>query len=536
MRVTSAHFRDFKRFKDLTIQLPSTGTRLVVIAGPNGTGKSSIFDGFKVWQGSRYTGFNQDPLYYDRPEARQSQQASQRVSIDFDRPPTSVEEFKRAFYIRSAYRHEADFTMAQIQRTPSLLDQNRFWKMIDQDVAVSQNYQQLVAQTFEGMFEPQNNDMRVEALREQLIGQVRAAMHRVFPDLVLEGLQSPMSGDGSFFFEKGVSRKWHYKNLSGGERAAFDLLLDIIVKRAAFHDTIYCIDEPETHLNTKVQAVLLRELVNQIPEGCQLWIASHSIGMMREALTMCDEGASVVFLDFGDRDFDMPVVIEPSRPDRHFWQSVLSVALDDLAGLVAPKEVVLVEGKPLIQGTTRRDSNVEFDARCLRTIFEPYRPQSGFISGGGSHEVAHDRLALGSGIAALVPGASLIRLIDRDDRTDAEVEALRRGGCRVLGRRDIENYLLADDILRKVATEMGKPGMGDALVAEKQRLLGDGMLAGRPADDVKAVVGPLRQFIRRELALTQSGNTPHAFLSDTMAPLITPDTATYQELEQAIFG
>ena len=33
----------------------------------------------------------------------------------------------------------------------------------------------------------------------------------------------------------------HYKNLSGGEKAAFDLLLDLHVKKKYFPDSLYCI-------------------------------------------------------------------------------------------------------------------------------------------------------------------------------------------------------------------------------------------------------------------------------------------------------
>ncbi len=111
-----------------------------------------------------------------------------------------------------------------------------------------------------------------------------------------------------------------------------------------------------------------------------------------------------------------------------------------------------------------------------------------------------------------------------------------QSGCKVLGRRDLESYLLADEILQKLASVVNQPEKGAFLIAEKQRLLNQEVSQGGFPDDVKAIQGPLWQFIRRELALTQRGNTPHAFLSDTMAPLITPDTETYRELEKVIFG
>ena len=46
MRIKSVHLKNYKRFTELAIaDLPETA-RLVVLVGPNGTGKSSVFDSF----------------------------------------------------------------------------------------------------------------------------------------------------------------------------------------------------------------------------------------------------------------------------------------------------------------------------------------------------------------------------------------------------------------------------------------------------------------------------------------------------------
>ena len=48
MRIKSVHLHDYKRFTDLRIVDIPESARLVVLIGPNGTGKSSVFDGFIV--------------------------------------------------------------------------------------------------------------------------------------------------------------------------------------------------------------------------------------------------------------------------------------------------------------------------------------------------------------------------------------------------------------------------------------------------------------------------------------------------------
>ena len=76
-------------------------------------------------------------------------------------------------------------------------------------------------------------------------------------------------------------------------------------------------------------------------------LATHSIGMMRRAREIeAEKPGSVVFLDFGNRNFDEPQIIEPTKPDRAFWKRAYGVALDDLATLVAPSRVVICEGHP----------------------------------------------------------------------------------------------------------------------------------------------------------------------------------------------
>ena len=89
-----------------------------------------------------------------------------------------------------------------------------------------------------------------------------------------------------------------------------------------------------------------------LPNKCQLMLATHSIGMMRCAQDIkAANPDSVVFLDFGERDFDKPQVIAPTLPDRAFWHSAYKVALDDLAALVAPERVVICEGEPKSKNT-----------------------------------------------------------------------------------------------------------------------------------------------------------------------------------------
>jgi predicted ATPase len=534
MHIKSLRALHFRRFTDLTISgIPAT-TRLVVLAGPNGVGKSSVFDAFRTWSYFRaeVSGSNDEDYFRKSGEAVTGWHDIARVEFHEPTPADSSAK-KKAFYFRSAYRNDPDFTSASLKRVGDILDEGRIPRLIDNDATVSSNYRRLVAQTIDGLYSGANDTQSVKDLRESFVGRVRATMKRVFGDLLLQGPGDPLS-NGTFYFEKGASKGFHYKNLSGGEKAAFDLLLDLIARIPAFNDTVFCIDEPETHLNTRLQATLLGELYDLIPENSQLWIATHSIGMLRKARDLYEtDHQKVAFLDFDGHNFDAPVTLQPLAVDRAFWGRTLGVALDDLARLVAPKRVVLCEGRP--QGATH-SAKAEFDAKCYRTIFQKSLPDTDFISVGNSTDVWTDRVEIGKAIQTLVGGTIVVRVIDRDARSPQEVADATAAGIRVLSRRHLESYLLDDEILTSLCTREGQPHVAPQLIAAHQTAIANSVARGNPPDDIKSAAGETYNAAKRLLALTTPGNSSDAFLRDTMAPLVVDNSATYAELYRDIFG
>jgi hypothetical protein len=336
-------------------------------------------------------------------------------------------------------------------------------------------------------------------------------------------------------FTKGESKNFKYKNLSGGEKAAFDLLLDFVLKTKEFDDTVFCIDEPELHIHTKLQAKLLDEMYRILPPKCQLWVATHSIGMLRRAMDMWHTHLQeVVFLDFGDQNFDHPVVISPSKVDRQFWRKMFSVALDDLADLVAPTEIIFCEGKE--EKGRKRDTT--FDAEIYRRIFQIKHPGTEFIPLGNDTGVQRDSKWLASIFERIVPKVKMWRLLDRDDRSDDELNELQTKGTRVLKKRDIENYLWDNEILEKLCQSGDQADKLAEVIATKEKLISQAQSNNDPPpiDDIKAISGLLYVEVRKLLKLTQKGNTVDEFSRVTLASLITPDTLVYKELEQIIFG
>lgn len=528
MRLLNIRITNFRRFSDLIVRDVPASAKLVVLAGPNGSGKSSFFDALlmKYRMSSQY-GWNSDAKYYDRPQEKLIDMGS-RISL------TTDNEFVRgSLYIRSAYRSDHEFTTNSLSRQGAVLDSVNLTRLIEPDATVSANYQRLASQAMEDVFVNEASGTTMGDYREKLIGEIRAPLKRLFPDLTFVGVGNPLA-DGSFQFNKGTSKSFDYKNLSGGEKASFDMILDLVVKRRSYADAIYCIDEPEIHMNTRLQGALLSELVGLLPGNSQLWIASHSIGMMRKAREMYDADPTLVaFIDFSGHDFDRAITLSPSKPTRAFWKGVMNVALDDLSALVAPKQVVICEGNPM--GTVP-GKNTDHDARIYETIFGDEMPDTTFISAGNSKEVQNDFIGLATVLPKLASGIKIVRLIDLDDHTPDDVIEFKSKGIHVLSLRHLEAYLYDDEVLTALCNSIGKSEKTVDLIAAKAEAVASVVSQGFPEDDIKKAAGVIYTRAKQMLSLTQVGNDAPAFARNTLSTLIKPGMAIYDKLHMDVFG
>jgi predicted ATPase len=528
MHIKSVNLRGFKRFTELRIEdLPPTA-RLIVLAGPNGSGKSSLFDAFRIWYGSQGPGIPWDPAYHPKAEAATSTVTnwSNQAQIEIHEPiPTDQSQRRSMFYFRTAYRHEADFTSNQVSKV-NLETVQRVSRMIDIDQTVQQNYQYLVMSIMDDVFD-ETQELTNRQIRERLVSDLSNAMGRLFDGIRLTGVGTRPLEAGSFYFDKGSSHNFHYKNLSGGEKAAFDLLLDMSV-RARYHpQAIYCIDEPEIHHNPKIQAALLDELLRILPAEGQLWIATHSIGMLRRARDLqVDYPGGVVFLDFSASNFDSPVTLTPKPVDRPYWSSLIAVALDDFASLLAPEQIVLCEG----------GLSDQFDAQILGAIFAAEFPGTDFMSVGNTLEVQRADGVAAKAIATVASGTRVIRVVDRDYQSDAEVKEQQAGGVRVLSRRHLESFLWDDEILQRLCTSLKRADALPEALRLKNEAIRESVNRGNDPNDIKSASGSAYVKIRKALGLQGTGSTVKIFMRDVLAPFVTVDTSTYATLKADIFA
>jgi predicted ATPase len=319
MHIEKLILREFKRFRELTIDLGDVQPppRLVLLIGANGSGKSSVFDALEWLSGPAKGGKNHNdwPEYFRRsPDVEPEVECLLAGGLRAHRKgaPTSLyiaphsEGQKSAFYGRSSSRQVPRLTRRRSEAIDVMSDEDRPRLYILPDQRFENDIDLLAQRILRQVFRGASVD--TTELRARYIEPINEALGRIFrgdaaTSLVLTELMPSLANEpADVRFRKGVS-EIHYDLLSSGEKEVFNILLNLFVRRDFYRDTVYFIDELDVHLNTALQYGLIQEIVEHwIPDGCQLWTASHSLGFIQYA----QENEHAVIIDFDALDFDLP--------------------------------------------------------------------------------------------------------------------------------------------------------------------------------------------------------------------------------------
>ena len=595
MKIKSIKLKDFKRFTDLKIEGIPEKAKLVVMIGPNGCGKSSVFDALNC-----YTYIIKNNAYPSGDivihPINLSSMTDYYLKNGNPAPffPTSVEDFlsmgptsyslaflkgvisratkvskavladcvnvvphheqetkegKLRVHTRSSLRnylhplhsdlfstHSAEKLRLKLSKPPTEKEEDHTFGLNYWTLFVHKMTHDSELKDMFGHYNPkprpkppqelkQHAEMVLDSKKE-IVEETIHAIAQLFTNpvskLILEKALYPclLFDDPKLlqFDETAPS----FTNLSLGEIAMFDLILDIVIKRVIDDEIIICIDEPELHIHTKLQGQLLEVLYNLIPEKFQLWIATHSAGMMRKAQDLWREYPdSVVFLDFGGHDFDKPVKLTPVTPDPDFWARTYEVVLGDLAELVVTGRTVFCEGE-------------EFDEECYRNIFKDTYPEVCFVSLGARGNVEKSVTAANLAIEKIVKSARVMGIVDRDKATCGEIKRNAKKGIRTLSRKTIESYLLDDEVLTKLCEDYGASDkINDLLTAKQDALNKHGL---KLSDNLKPIVQQVHGAAQKVLESANLGNTRESFMMDMLASRIQPGMQVYDQLEKDIFG
>ena len=177
-------------------------------------------------------------------------------------------------------------------------------------------------------------------------------------------------------------------------------------------------DEIDLHLNTKLQFNLLKEITeNWIPENCQLWTATHSLGFIEYA----KQSTAGVIIDFDDYDFDLPRVLLPEPKDSPDVYEI-AVGKEFLPSLFQGMNIYFVENK---------DKDYYASIGIANTIF---------VSDNNRNNVYHKVRTL-----------NFKGIVDRDFLSDDDISCIndKYPNLKTLKYYSIENYMYHPDNLEE---------------------------------------------------------------------------------------
>ena len=357
MRISSIELTSFKRFTHLTISdIPDT-SKLVLVIGSNGSGKSSLFDAFDWLQKGVNKGFSgfrdneQINNYYKKNNVISAEAIIEFTNgnqiIKKDARIIEGSELTKKFIGRSSIRIVPRITNDANPLQIST-DNDSPFSYIENDTRFINDVFLYIQQIDKALREPVFSGKQADTLKifRDFIDPLNISLLKIFKGdktttiQIAEFQNATPQTNAKLVFRKGES-KINYDLLSHGEKQVVILLINFIVRQEYYKDSIIFIDEMDNHLNTALQSTLLDEIVTRwIPDDSQLWTASHALGFIDYARN--SEIASIV--DFNLLNFDNHQEIVPEPKDK---LDVYEIAIPKatITSILKGYKLVVVENK-----------------------------------------------------------------------------------------------------------------------------------------------------------------------------------------------
>ncbi len=436
MFIEKLHLTNFKRFTDLTIDLSASPIpyKLVLLIGANGSGKTSVFDAFEAI--SSY-GKDKGIDYALNDYYKKNKENDFEIELNFSDGKTIIRNINEmglitsnsSFYGRSSLRQVPILTRTGLGQNSVdfLKDSDRPKKYIERDERFENDLEQVTKNILQDFFK---SEKEKKDITNSYINPINDALQRIFGEsdattFKLISIIPPLDGKvAEIMFRKGDS-EIHYDLLSSGEKEIFNILINLLSRSGNYQNTIYFLDEIDLHLNTKLQYTLLKEITEHwIPENCQLWTASHSLGFIDYA----NDYEKAAIVDFDDLNFDIPQILFP-QPKNKFNVFEIAVSQEFLTKLFEGKTIFFAENTDSpFYNNLKLDGIIFFTALDKRDVF--YKSHNTNYKG----------------------------IIDRDYLTDEEIELIRKiyPDLYILHYYSIENYLFHPDNMEEYYNTLKK--------------------------------------------------------------------------------
>ena len=264
MKIKKLELINFKRFTHLTINhIPETA-KLVLLIGANGSGKSSVFDGFDFLN----KGINKHNIddnfintYYAKNQATQP-----IVNVDlFDNTQLHKEGLNTLVGDRQQIKRFIG--RSSIRIVPRIINQSNIagiasdsdspFSYIEHDTRFINDVFAYIQRINQALQEPIFSGKQADTLKifGDFINPLNESLLKIFggtPQTTIQIIQfrdATSNAPPQLIFKKGTSRI-SYDLLSHGEKQVIILLLNFIVRQEYYRNAMLFIDEMDCHLNT----------------------------------------------------------------------------------------------------------------------------------------------------------------------------------------------------------------------------------------------------------------------------------------------
>jgi energy-coupling factor transporter ATP-binding protein EcfA2 len=438
---------------------------IVVLAGPNGVGKTRLVDQLLSFFRNPQSGGDIRLVLQATTAAERTTWGKETLDTnvpgDSDKLRESLQANRRRNQLESAVLNfDSDRSIQRVDPVSFSFDFIDPWKeIIGWDLGFTR-LRDRFKDTLNSIFRKvkSRKDEIAEKVEElfKLAGTSDAPVQvnpKDFPDpigpfkeafsqlLAPKTLLDPDPRDQQLYYEF-EGQRFPITSLSSGEREVVNVVFDFILRNPT--SCIVIFDEPELHLHPELSYKLLQTLKG-IGANNQFIFCTHSPDIITASLDQ-----SVIFIAPPKATQANQAILVREEDETHQALRLLGQSI----GIVAlGKKIVIIEG-----------NHSSIDKQTYGTILKNRFPNLVMVPGGGKGVITSFGVVHREILEKSIWGVEFYMLCDRDavppSKDDKDLEDAAHGRLKVLKRYHIENYFLSEDVLAKVFAPMVTVGSG----------------------------------------------------------------------------